>query len=292
MSVVEQPRDEHEAAEAVRRRLGNAASRVIGGDRPAVAVVLGSGLGDFGDRVREQVRIGYADLPHFPTPTVAGHRGELVTGWIGPTPVLVFSGRFHPYEGHTADVTALPVRMAAALGADTVVVTNAAGSLRPTLRPGAVMAIADHINLTGRNPLAGPVRQGETRFPDMSEAYDVALRALANDVARRLGMPLPEGVYAGLLGPSYETPAEIRFVGRIGADAVGMSTVLEVIAARGRGLRCLGLSAITNFAAGVATVPLRHADVLAVAAEVSGRLGDLLEGILTALPPAGAARHD
>jgi purine-nucleoside phosphorylase len=292
MSVVEQARDEHDAAEAVRRRLGNAASRVIDGDRPAVAVVLGSGLGDFGDRVREPVRIGYADLPHFPAPTVAGHRGELVAGWIGPTPVLVFSGRFHPDEGHTADVTALPVRMAAALGADTVVVTNAAGSLRPTLRPGAVMAIADHVNLTGRNPLVGPVRQGETRFPDMSEAYDGALRARANDVARRLGMPLPEGVYAGLLGPSYETPAEIRFLGRIGADAVGMSTVLEVIAARGRGLRCLGLSAITNFAAGVATVPLRHADVLAVAADVSGRLGDLLEGILTALPPAGAARHD
>lgn len=292
MSGVDQPRDEHEAADAVRRRLGNAPNSPVGADRPAVAVVLGSGLGDFGGRVRESVRISYADLPHFPTPTVAGHSGELVVGWIGPTPVLVFGGRFHPYEGHTADVSALPVRVAAALGADTVVVTNAAGSMRPTLRPGTVMAIADHINLTGRNPLVGPVRQGETRFPDMSEVYDGALRALASDVARRLGMPLSEGVYAGLLGPSYETPAEIRFLGRIGADAVGMSTVLEVIAARARGLRCLGLSVITNFAAGVATVPLRHADVLAAAADVSGRLGDLLEGILTALPPSGAVPHD
>lgn len=292
MNGADPAREEHDAADAVRRRLRDAPNSVVGAARPPVAVILGSGLGGFGERARESVRISYTDLPHFPAPTVAGHSGELVVGWIGATPVLVFSGRFHPYEGHAADVSALPVRVAAALGADTLVVTNAAGSMRPTLRPGAVMAIADHINLTGRNPLVGPVRSGETRFPDMSEAYDGALRAFARDVAQRLGMPLMEGVYAGLLGPSYETPAEIRFLGRIGADAVGMSTVLEVIAARALGLRCLGLSAITNFAAGVATVPLRHADVLAVAAEVSGRLGDLLEGVIAALPPPAAARHD
>jgi purine-nucleoside phosphorylase len=266
---------EHEAAEAIRRRLG--------GTLPSVAVVLGSGLGEIAARVEEPVRIAYADIPHFPPVTVAGHRGELVAGRLAGATVLIQSGRLHLYEGHAADVCALPVRMFAALGVHTVVLTNAAGAVRRTLMPGTVMLIADHINLTGRNPLVGPARPGEERFPDMAEAYDPALRALARDVAARRGIALVEGVYAGVLGPSYETPAEIRMIEAVGGDAVGMSTVMEAIAARACRLRCLGLSAITNFACGVSTTPLSHADVLAAAHKVSGQLSDLVETVVGAL---------
>jgi purine-nucleoside phosphorylase len=269
---------EQEAADAVRRRLG--------GIGPSVAIVLGSGLGEFSARLRDAVRIPCADIPHFPRATVAGHSGELIAGKLGDTAVVVQSGRLHLYEGHAADVVALPIRIFAALGVDTVVLTNAAGGIRRTLTPGTVMVIADHLNLTGRNPLLGPVRPGEERFPDMSAPYDPALRALAREVAKARNIPVAEGVYAGVLGPSYETPAEIRMLESLGGDAVGMSTVTEAIAARGCRLRCLGLSAITNFACGVSTTPLSHAEVLAAAREVGGRLSDLLEGIIAALPPA------
>lgn len=263
------------AAAAVAARLGDR--------RPEVAIVLGSGLGGVADRVTDAVRIGYADIPGFHAPTVEGHRGELVAGTFGGRPVIVQSGRFHMYEGHTADEAALPVRVFGALGARYLIVTNAAGGIRPNFAPGTVMLIRDHLNLTGRTPLEGPVLPGEQRFPDMSVAYDAKLRRLAQEAAARDGVALEEGVYAGLLGPSYETPAEIVWLERAGADAVGMSTVLEVIAARARRMKCLGFSTITNLAAGRVVGKLSHAEVMEVAAHVGDRVGKLMEGVVAAM---------
>jgi purine-nucleoside phosphorylase len=264
-----------EAADAVRRRLG--------GRAPRAAIVLGSGLGQFADRLTDPVRIPYGEIPHFPAPTVIGHSGELVAGTLAGRPVLVQSGRFHMYEGHPAALTALPVRVFARLGIDTLIVTNAAGGIRRSFGSGTVMLIADHLNLSFRNGLYGPVLDGEARFPDMSDPYDRDLRGLAREVARRQRIPLAEGVYVGLLGPSYETPAEIRMLERMGADAVGMSTVVEVIAARAAGLRCLGFSAITNPAAGVTPHKLNHLEVMEVAYRVAGELATLIEGVVAAL---------
>ncbi len=255
----------------------------LGGVTPVAALVLGSGLGGLTDRFRDTSRIPYGEIPGFPLPTVEGHQGELVAGTFAGRPVLAQSGRFHCYEGHDADLTALPVRVFAALGIGTVLLTNAAGGVRRTFGPGTLMLISDHLNLTGRNPLIGPVLEGETRFPDMSAPYDPALRERARQVALEKGIALAEGVYAGLLGPSYETPSEVRMLERLGADAVGMSTVLEVIAARARGVRCLGISTITNSAAGIGTTPLSHAEVMDTAARVGRELGDLVEGIVAGL---------
>jgi len=260
------------AVDAVRRRLE--------GRSPEVAVVLGSGLGGLADRITGAVRIPYADIPGFHVTTVEGHRGELVVGTLAGRMVVAQSGRFHLYEGHGADAAALPARLFAELGVGTFIATNAAGGIRPTFRPGTLMLITDHLNLTGRNPLVGPVVEGEQRFPDMSAAYDPGLRALALEVAAARGVELAQGVYAALLGPSYETPAEIRMLATLGADAVGMSTVPEIIAARARGLRCLGISTITNAAAGVTGVALSHAEVMETAARVGRALGDLIEGIV------------
>jgi purine-nucleoside phosphorylase len=184
------------------------------------------------------------------------------------------------YEGHTAQEAALPVRVFAALGVDTLIVTNAAGGINRNFAPGTLMLIGDHLNLTGRNPLEGPVRAGETRFPDMSVAYDAELRTLARGVAAEVGVSLEEGVYAGLLGPTYETPAEIRMLSTLGADAVGMSTVVEVIAARANGMRCLGISLVTNPAAGISPTPLEHAEVMAMAERAGGRLAELVAEII------------
>jgi purine-nucleoside phosphorylase len=266
-------------AEQVATAAAAVASR-LGGRRPEIAVVLGSGLGLVADRVREAVRISYADIPGFSVPTVEGHKGELVAGTLGGKDVLVQSGRFHMYEGHTPDEAALPVRVFASLGVRILIVTNAAGGIRATFAPGTLMLIRDHINLTGQSPLTGTVLPGEQRFPDMSVAYDHKLRRLAHDVAGRLGMPLEEGVYAALPGPSYETPAEIQYLDRIGADAVGMSTVMEVIAARSRRLKVMGLSTITNLAAGKLVGKLSHAEVMEVAAHVGDRVAGLIEGIV------------
>jgi len=180
-------------------------------------------------------------------------------------------------------VAALPARVFHALGVATLILTNAAGGIRPTFRPGTLMLIADHINLMWKNPLIGPVAPGDARFPDMSDPYDGGLRKIARAVARDARIPLEEGVYAGLLGPSYETPAEVRMLQRIGADAVGMSTVPEVIAARARGMRCLGFSTITNLAAGLSAQPLSHAEVLEVGTRVAGQLGTLIKGVLREL---------
>ena len=255
----------------------------LGDRRPEIAIVLGSGLGAVADHVSDAVRISYADVPGFFAPTVEGHRGELVAGTFGGRQVIVQSGRFHLYEGHTADEAALPVRVFGALGARYLMVTNAAGGIRPTFAPGTVMLIRDHLNLTGRTPLEGPVLPGEQRFPDMSVAYDAKLRRLAQEAAARDGMPLEEGVYAGLLGPSYETPAEILWLERAGADAVGMSTVIEVIAARARRMKCLGFSTVTNLAAGRVVGKLSHAEVMEVAAHVGDRVGKLMEGVIASM---------
>ncbi len=264
-----------EAAQEVERRLG--------GRAPRVAVVLGSGLGPLADDVQSAVRIPYAEIPGFPPARVAGHAGELVIGTLEGVPVLIQSGRFHLYEGHSPATAALPVRVFGTLGATTLIVTNAAGGLRASFAAGTLMMIADHINLMARNPLVGPVEEGEERFPDMSAPYDAGLRGLAREAAREAQVTLEEGVYVALLGPSYETPAEVRMLQRLGGDAVGMSTVPEVIVARARGIRCLGFSIITNPGAGLTAEPLAHADVLAATRRVAGDLGRVIRGVVRRL---------
>ena len=258
-------------------------SRNLGKVKPRAAIVLGSGLAGVADTVADPVRIPYKDIPGVPEPGAPGHKGELVGGTLDGVPVLVQSGRFHLYEGHAPDVAAFPTRVFARLGVTTLVVTNAAGGIRHTFRPPTLMLIADHINLMFRNPLVGPVAEGDERFPDMSDPYDPRLRALAREVAQAERIPLEEGVYAALLGPSFETPAEIRMLERLGADAVGMSTVPEVIAARARGIRCLGFSSITNVAAGLSAQPLSHLDVLEAGKQVAGHLERLIRGVLKSL---------
>lgn len=260
------------AADAVRQ--------AIAPRTPGVAIVLGSGLGFLADQLEDAVRVPYARIPGFPEPGVVGHKGELVAGTLDGTAVLAQSGRFHLYEGHDPALAALPVRVFHALGVRTVILTNAAGGIRRTFRPGTLMLIADHVNMMNRNPLVGAVVPPDERFPDMSDPYDAGLRALARDVARREGIALEEGVYAGLLGPSYETKAEIRMLDRLGVDAVGMSTVPEVIAARARGMRCVGISTITNAAAGLGGATLSHQEVLETAERVKGDLAALVRGIV------------
>ncbi len=255
----------------------------LGGRKPSIAIVLGSGLGALADRIGEPVRIPYGDIPGFHLPKVEGHKGELVIGSLGGKTVVGQSGRFHMYEGYSADANVLPVRVFAALGIRTLVVTNAAGGIRRSYGHGAIMLISDHLNLTGRNPLVGHVRSGEERFPDMTDAYDPGYRGAARAAARQLGITLEEGVYAGLLGPSYETPSEVRMLERLGADAVGMSTVVEVIVARALGMRCLGFSLVTNPGAGISPVPLSHADVMDIAGKAGNELARLVEAVVAAL---------
>jgi purine-nucleoside phosphorylase len=250
---------------------------------PEIAIVLGSGMGLLAERLINPSRIPYGEIPHFPRTTVVGHQGELVLGKLGGVPVLLQSGRFHLYEGHPPDTVALPVRVFAELGVKTLLLTNAAGGIRRSFARGVLMLIADHVNLTFRNPLIGPNLPGEERFPDMSDPYDRELRALAREVARRRNVALEEGVYIQVLGPSYETPAEIRMAERMGADAIGMSTAVEVLAARARGLRCLAFSTISNPAAGTTHERLDHAEVIATTREVAGQLEQLVEGIVMAL---------
>lgn len=255
----------------------------LGGRTPSVAIVLGSGLGALADAIADAVRIPYADLPGFHAPAVLGHKGELVIGSLGGKVVIAQSGRFHMYEGYTPEENVLPVRVFGALGIGTLVVTNAAGGIRRTYGAGTLMLISDHLNLTGRNPLIGHVRKGDERFPDMSVAYDAGLREVARAQAIRLGIRLEEGVYAGLMGPSYETPSEVRMLERLGADAVGMSTVIEVIAARAQGIRCLGFSLVTNPGAGISPVPLSHKDVMETAGRAGQELARLIEGVAGSL---------
>ena len=263
------------AADAIRGRLG--------GRVPEVAIVLGSGLGPLARRLADPVRLPYREIPGFPSTTVVGHDGELVAGSLGGRMVLAQSGRFHLYEGHEPQVVAMPVRVFATLGIRTLLLTNAAGGVRRTFSRGALMMIADHVNLAFRNPLIGAVWSGEERFPDMSDPYDPALRALAREVARERGIRLEEGVYFQFLGPTYETASEVRMAERLGADAVGMSTAVEVIAARARGMRCLAFSTITNPAAGITGERLAHAEVMEVALRVAGDLERLVEGVVARL---------
>ncbi len=256
------------AADAVRGRLGVAA--------PACAVVLGSGLGALADDLEGARRVPFAEVPGFPEATVQGHAGALVAGTLGGREVLLLAGRFHLYEGHPPQLAGFPVRVLRALGAGTLFVSNAAGGVRRTLAPGDLMVIADHLNLMFRNPLAGPVEEGDVRFPDLTDPYDARLRRLLREAARAARVPVQEGVYAGLLGPTYETPAEVRMLERLGADAVGMSTVPEVLVARALGMRVAGVSCITNLASGVTSAPLDHAEVLAVGREASARFRALV----------------
>jgi purine-nucleoside phosphorylase len=253
------------------------------GLKPRVGVVLGSGLAGLADVVDDATAIPYADVPGMPQPTVPGHRGEFVAGTLEDVPVILQRGRLHLYEGHDATMAVLPVRIMAALGVEVLIVTNAAGGIRPAMRPPALMLISDHLNLTGRSPLVGPAAEGEPRFPDMSAAYDPALRSLAREVARAAGVTLHEGVYAGLLGPSFETPAEIRMLAALGADAVGMSTVSEAICARQMGLRLAGVSCITNPAAGLSARPLDHREVIETGQKVKADFLRLLELVLPRL---------
>jgi len=265
------------AADAVLRR--------IAPRKPKVAIVLGSGLGFLADRVEGAARVPYADIPGFPEPGVQGHKGELVAGNLGGVPVLVQAGRFHLYEGHDAVTAGLPVRVFARLGIKTLIVTNASGGIRPGFGAGTLMLLSDHLNLMFRNPLIGPLIEGEERFPDMTEAYDAGLRTLAKETAARLKVPLEEGVYAALLGPSYETPAEVRMLGTMGADAVGMSTVPEVIVANHMGMKVLGISCVTNMAAGILPQKITHDEVLETGAMVRDTLVRFLKALLPRLGP-------
>jgi purine-nucleoside phosphorylase len=263
-----------------------AVGQQFGAEGAEVAVILGSGLASAADRLLDARSIPYAALPCFPEPTVAGHPGRLLSGHWGGRNVLIFCGRVHIYEGYPAAEIAFPVRVAATLGAQTLIVTNVAGGIEPSFAVGEIVVIRDHINLTGASPLGGPndERLGP-RFVDMSEPYAPALRQLAASVAKdRFGMALREGVYVSMPGPSYETKAEVHMLRTLGADLVGMSTVHEVIAARHSGLTVLGLSLVANLAAGIEDAPLRHEDVTSAAAAGAARMGELLEAVVTRLP--------
>jgi purine-nucleoside phosphorylase len=257
--------------------------------RPKVGVVLGSGLGAFADSLIHATRIPYSELPGFPISTAVGHAGQLVIGTQGANgkaavDVAVMSGRFHLYEGYSAQQVVAGIRLFRELGISRIVLTNAAGGINPEYAKGALVLISDHINLTGTNPLVGAndAKMGP-RFPDMTEAYSLELRAMAQDTAEDIGIRLHEGVYAALLGPSYETPAEIRYLKAIGADLVGMSTALETIAANHAGMEVLGISCVTNQAAGLSGEKLNHAEVLEIGRRVSSTFVKLLSGVLPKL---------
>jgi purine-nucleoside phosphorylase len=252
---------------------------------PLVGLVLGSGLGSYSGTFEARVAVPYASVPGFVASTVSGHAGELVAGRVRGVPVACLSGRAHLYEGHAVERVVFGVRVLAALGCRAVLLTNAAGGIRHGLSPGSLLLLADHVNLTGTSPLIGPNAPGRVRFPDMSHAYDPPLRALAHATAKAESIALEEGVYAGLVGPSYETPAEIRMLRTLGADAVGMSTVLEVIALRHVDVRVGAVSVITNLAAGLADRPLDHAEVEAAGEAAKDRLERLLSGWVERLAP-------
>jgi len=266
-----------EAVHALRNRLP---------DLPEIVIVLGSGLSRFAERLDRPVVIPFSEVKGLPPVMVPGHAGEYVFGVLEGRRVLVQAGRLHLYEGHAPDVVAAPVRIAHALGADTLILTNAAGGIRRGLNPGSIMLIEDHINLQWRSPLAGPVREGEDRFPDMSSPYAPDLQALALVAARSLGIPLVRGTYAGVLGPSYETPAEVRMLQRIGADAVGMSTIPEAIVGRALGLNVAAFSVITNRAAGLSDGRLSHQDVAVEANHAGDALALLIRLVVRDAPVA------
>ena len=251
--------------------------RKLAGLQPLLAIVLGSGFGHTVTRLRVEAEVPYAKLPGFPRPGVGGHSGKVLFGHFGDTPVWVLSGRAHFYEGHSMEAVSFPIRVLAELGVRDVLLTNAAGGINRRFRPGDLMRLTDHINLMGTNPLRGPLETGRERFIDMTRAYDARLGDLLERAARRIKVRLPSGVYLAVAGPSYETPAEIRAFARLGADAVGMSTVPETIVARQCGMAVAGLSCITNLASGRGNALLSHADVLAAGERVKERAAALIE---------------
>ena len=255
---------------------------------PEIAVVLGSGLGGFAEALEDTVAIPYAEIPNFPRATAAGHAGQLAIGRTGDLTVAAMQGRVHAYEGYSSREAGFPVRVLGRLGIKSLILTNAAGGINPAYRQGELVLIRDHINLQGSNPLHGPndERFGP-RFPDMSEAYSARYRRLARDAARPLGIELQEGVYAALPGPSYETPAEIRYLRTIGADLAGLSTVPEVIVARHMGIEVLAISCVTNPAAGLSTGAITHQEVL----ETGERAGPILTELLKAILPRIAEKN-
>ena len=258
---------------------------------PNVGLVLGSGLGAFAETLSDKTVIHFDELPHFPRSTVMGHSGRLVLGKAGEVRVAALQGRVHLYEGYTVQAVAYPAQVIGCLGIRQLVVTNAAGGINEKFRPGNLMLITDHINLMGANPLTGPnVEELGVRFPDLSEAYDRAMRDVALAAAERLGIRLVQGVYVGLAGPSYETPAEIRMCRILGADAVGMSTIPEVIVANHMGVRVLGISCITNMAAGILPQKLTHQEVMDTTARTEQEFVSLLREIVPQLPSLVSAR--
>jgi purine-nucleoside phosphorylase len=276
-----------EAAEFLRAELGGLA--------PRIGIVLGSGLGAVADAVASPTLVPYGTIPHFPQSTVEGHTGRIVAGTLGGVPVVVMQGRVHYYEGYTPQQVTFAMRVLGRLGIETVVLTNAAGGINPNYPIGQLVLLADHINMLGFNPLIGPneARFGSSsksglRFFDMTEAYSVQLRALAQEAARSEGMALHEGVYLATSGPSFETPAEIRAFRTLGADLVGMSTVPETIVARHMGLRVLGISCVTNLAAGISATQLSHEEVFEAGSRVQHQLAQLLERLAPAIAASQA----
>lgn len=251
---------------------------------PRVGMILGSGLGGLADELEDRVEIPYGAIPGWPASTAAGHAGLLVLGAVDGVPVAVLKGRAHLYEGVPAQQVVFGVRVLGRLGVRTLVVTNAAGAINESFRPGTLVVVSDHVNLLGTSPLVGPNDDSlGPRFPDLGDAYDPVLRGRAHEAAAALGLELGEGVYGAWLGPQFETPAEIRFMRAIGCDLAGMSTVPEVIAARHMGARCLGISVVTNMAAGLEDGRLDHEAVLSVAGEAEPRLTRLLRELLPSL---------
>jgi purine-nucleoside phosphorylase len=263
------------AAEVIRSRLGATS--------PAAAIILGSGLGAMADRIEDARSISYSEVPGFLAPTVEGHAGRLIAGTLAGREIVALAGRFHMYEGHEARVAAFPVRVVHALGARVLLASNAAGGLRLSLKPGDLMIVDDHLNLTWQNPLTGPVEPGDLRFPDMSSPYSPRLIAIALEASAAAGVPLQRGVYAGLMGPTYETPAEVRMLATLGADVTGMSTVAEAIVAAALGMEFAAISLVTNAAAGLTDEPVRHDDVVAAAARASAGFSRLLEAMISRL---------
>ncbi|WP_110111217.1 purine-nucleoside phosphorylase [Bacillus sp. CGMCC 1.16541] len=252
---------------------------------PKVGLILGSGLGVLADEIQDAVKIPYNEIPEFPVSTVEGHAGQLVLGTIHDVPVVAMQGRFHFYEGYGLDKVTFPVRVMKELGVETLIVTNAAGGVNESFQPGDLMIITDHINNFGTNPLIGPNDSDlGVRFPDMSEAYCKNLRALAKDVANKLTIDVQEGVYVGNTGPTYETPAEVRMLRTLGGDAVGMSTVPEVIVARHAGMKVLGISCISNMAAGILDQPLHHDEVIETTEKVKQQFLLLVKELVREIP--------
>ena len=248
------------------------------GAAPHVAIIMGSGLSAVDEILRDTLRIHYVTIPHFPVPKVAGHRGQVVAGRVGHTNVIVFEGRVHYYEGNTLDEVAFCTRVIGRAGAKTLLLTNAAGAINASFARGHLMLIADHINLIGANPLSGPNEdRWGPRFVDQTEVYDPGLRGQLREAAHYCGIQMVEGVYAAVAGPTYETPAEVRYLRTIGADAVGMSTVPEAIVARHMGLKVAGVSMLANLAAGIAGKPIDHAEVLSMASQMNADIGMLLQ---------------